>query len=99
MSHAVPPDRYCKTAFQSLTTFPFSSTNQSLLSKLNPTSPSLRIPKYVWYAFCVRCHQLDDKFMNSGSGAPAPQTSNDKGDASKKDADKKDSGKGQEKKG
>jgi hypothetical protein len=37
--------------------------------------------------------------MNSGSGAPAPQTSNDKGDASKKDADKKDSGKGQEKKG
>jgi hypothetical protein len=43
--------------------------------------------------------QLDDKFMNSGSGAPAPQTSNDKGDASKKDADKKDSGKGQEKKG
>ena len=43
--------------------------------------------------------QLDDKFMNSGSGAPAPQTSNDKGDASKKDADKKDSGKDQEKKG
>jgi hypothetical protein len=43
--------------------------------------------------------QLDDKFMNSGSGTPAPQTSNDKGDASKKDADKKDSGKDQEKKG
>ncbi|CAN9137861.1 unnamed protein product [Alternaria alternata] len=75
MSHTVPQDRYCKSAFQSLTTFPFSSTNQSLLN------------------------QLDDKFMNSGSGAPAPQTSNDKGDASKKDADKKDSGNGQEKKG
>jgi hypothetical protein len=44
--------------------------------------------------------QLDDKFMNSGSGgAPAPQTSGDKDNSSKKDGDKKDSGKDQEKKG
>jgi hypothetical protein len=45
--------------------------------------------------------QLDDKFMNSGGGggAPAPQTSGDKGDSSKKDGEKKDDGKGQEKKG
>ncbi|KAG9191883.1 hypothetical protein G6011_10617, partial [Alternaria panax] len=42
--------------------------------------------------------QLDDKFMNSGTGAPAPQTSGDKGDSSKRDGDKKRGGKGEEKK-